>query len=475
MLLPLLFCLLTAEAQNNSYKERYEQFKKKRTQEYADYKAKANAEFAAFLKRRWKDYRTQKPEAQPLPIVLPKPEVVEDRPAEPLPEVKPDLGRIRNIADNKPKGQPSSQTQLSVLFYGNRLEIPWQKEIAELRTTNDEESFSAFWSQLSSCTDQTVDFMKDYAEQHHLNGWGYYKLVKNVSEAIYTSRHNNERIALQAFLLSQLRFHAQVAATDNQLVLLLPFHEKVYGVTYLVINQKRYYIYGYGYNPASGFRTYENNFAYANQELSLRMNGTMMIGMDMRIELPRWSKILGEEIVLPLDVSSIALLLDYPLVDANIYYTQGVCENLAHYVLAKLRNKIKGMSQKQAVGFLLHLVQHGFEYATDDQMFHRQKQLFIEESFYYGKNNCKDRVGVFSWLVHQLVGLDMISIRFEGNAESQNIGHITSAVCFTEEVLGDRFEYKGKTYVMCDPTYIGAQIGRTMPCYRNRRGEIEKL
>ena len=46
--------------------------------------------------------------------------------------------------------------------------------------------------------------------------------------------------------------------------------------------------------------------------------------------------------------------------------------------------------------------------------------------------------------------------------------HIASAVCFTEEVSGDAVVLAdGSRYVICDPTYIGAPVGRCMDSYKN--------
>ena len=203
------------------------------------------------------------------------------------------------------------------------------------------------------------------------------------------------------------------------------------------------------------------------------MDGTMEVGMKSRIEVPRWSALLGETFAPMMNVGNLALEMDYPIVDGEVFYRQGVPADLSDAVLGTLRRKIAGKSETQAVGYLLNLVQNGFEYVTDEEAFGRQKQLFIEESFFYGRNNCKDRVGVFSWLVRELTGLDVIFIRYEGNAASDGVSHITCAVGFRGTVEGDAFQYKGRRYVMCDPTYINAGIGRTMPCYASSQGEIQ--
>lgn len=35
------------------------------------------------------------------------------------------------------------------------------------------------------------------------------------------------------------------------------------------------------------------------------------------------------------------------------------------------------------------------------------------------------------------------------------------------------YEYKGKKFYICDPTYIGAKIGKCMPSYAKESPQIE--
>ena len=48
------------------------------------------------------------------------------------------------------------------------------------------------------------------------------------------------------------------------------------------------------------------------------------------------------------------------------------------------------------------------------------------------------------------------------------------AVAFHEPVEnGTSYEYKGKKFYICDPTYIGAKIGKCMPSYAKESPQIE--
>ena len=51
-------------------------------------------------------------------------------------------------------------------------------------------------------------------------------------------------------------------------------------------------------------------------------------------------------------------------------------------------------------------------------------------------------------------------------------GHLATAVRFTETVKGDNVYANGKRYVICDPTYIGAPVGMTMPNMDNSQAKV---
>ena len=520
----LLLGVGRAEAQISRMRAEYEQFVQKHRQEYNDFVSRANAEFADFLKQSWSSYQSKAAEEAPIPDVMPTapvapveeqttprpasveptrkpqpvpfPETPAPRPAPveptrkpqpvPFPEA-PAPHPAPNTAPN-PAPQPVAPAPQPVQsrpsyrgvvcevdFFGEQLTFSCDKRTMPRLGGVDEGGFSAIWQAFGRGTESVVKEMDDYIESRYLNGWGCYQLVKKFSEAVYEERLSNERISLQAYLLSQLKYRAQVALSGDVLVLLLPFKEQVYSVPYLELEGVRYYIYGYGHNRSAGYRTYENTFSYATKQLSLQMDGRMKIGQVQQVPFERFSERAGVEVSAPMRLGNLALMYYYPIVDNTLYYAQTLDEAFAEAVLSPLRGCVARMDEQQAVAWLLDLVQHGFDYVTDDEAFGRQKQLFIEESFFFGRNNCKDRVGVFSWLVKELVGLPVVGIRYAGNAASGGVAHITCAVAFRGDVAGDSITHKGRRYVMCDPTYINASIGRTMPCYASSRGGVVEL
>jgi hypothetical protein len=52
---------------------------------------------------------------------------------------------------------------------------------------------------------------------------------------------------------------------------------------------------------------------------------------------------------------------------------------------------------------------------------------------------------------------------------------LATAVAFTSEEKGDWLTYKGRKYIVCDPTYENAPVGATMPGMDNQKAKMIAL
>jgi len=148
-------------------------------------------------------------------------------------------------------------------------------------------------------------------------------------------------------------------------------------------------------------------------------------------------------------------LRTYPQMDLEHYFDSKVNSSTATPLQKQLAAQMKGMSELQAVNYLLRFVQTSLGYKTDEEQFGEENYLFPEETLYYPYSDCEDRAVLFAWLVKSLLGLDVIGLDFPG--------HVATAVQLNDSVSGDSINYKGKRYIVADPTYINATIGMTMP------------
>lgn len=370
--------------------------------------------------------------------------------------VIPAVGRIR------------SKDICTVEFLGDTIRAEWPASIRIRLESIDRTRYGDCMRTMAQGRyRQAVERIESFRRERRLCDWGVYMLVKRLSENIYPPSMPDERTATQIFLLGRLGYDVRAAISGDRLAMLLCCDGTIYEQGYIDIGQQRYYIFEYGGSDGSGpYRPISE--ANGGRPLSLEIGCGVDSPADTEVCPARWSEYLGRSVSIPVSTRRIELMRSYPSVDRSVFYKAEVPTSVRDAVLPDLRQAIENMTRTEATEYLLHLVQHGFEYA-DDRWSEGDRQLSVEESLYYGRNNCKDRVLVFTWLVGELLGLDTIRLHYQVEYKEPDIGHVAAGVAFDEEVAGTYVEYRGRKYVVCDPTYVDAHIGEAMPRYATCR------
>ncbi len=131
----------------------------------------------------------------------------------------------------------------------------------------------------------------------------------------------------------------------------------------------------------------------------------------------------------------------------------------------QLRKVLNGKSEREAVEMLLNWVQTAFVYEYDDKVWGHDRAFFADETLYYPYCDCEDRSILFSRLVRDLIGADVVLVYYPG--------HLATAVNFrSDSVKGDYISLSGRKFVICDPTYINAPVGITMPQMDNGAAKV---
>ena len=264
-------------------------------------------------------------------------------------------------------------------------------------------------------------------------------------------------------------YDVRLASCGNQLLLLVPFTQQVYERSYLVIDGKKYYVFDdHSTSKIQNAGVYTcrlPNETDKGRNIDLTIRGGnigIKTGVVHRFSMSD-GKISLQGFV---DEGTMEAIRRYPQMDIPFYAMSTIDSNFHQSLLAQVNEQIRGCSEKEAVARILHFVQYAFDYATDREQHGYEKPYFIEENFYYPKNDCEDRAILFAFLVHNLLGLDVHLVQYPG--------HECTAVNFsTTQMNGDGYMYKGKAFYICDPTFIGASIGQCMPGYRNVKPTVE--
>lgn len=307
-------------------------------------------------------------------------------------------------------------------------------------------------------------------KNHALSDWCYYLMLQALTEKFY-GKYNNVGTLVQAFLYSQSGYKMRMGHDANSLFMLVASRHYIYGKTFITLGQEQFYLLD-GRNLTS---VYVSEAAFPKEgAMSLQLSAEQLFSLNaMPQRVITSTKNSDFSFSLVSNKNYIDFYNTYPssTIGGNVmtkwvmYAETPLEKGVRDQLYPPMRQKLKGLSQLDAVQQLLWWVQTGFEYEYDDKVWGGDRPFFGEESLYYPYCDCEDRAILFSHLVRDLVGLDVVLVYYEG--------HLASAVAFNEEVKGDYFTGSdGRKFTVCDPTIIPGRVGQTMTYYIGKPASI---
>ena len=404
------------------------------------------------------------PKAEPAkPQTTPvKPQPVAPK-AEPTTPAKPQATPVK--PQPKPKAKPAMQSSLQKEFYpsvainycNTKLYIDASmKGVINITSSQECAVADGYEALCRSNYKPLIANCQQAQKDFRLNDWGVFLFVKTAAEALCNDE--NSCIVMQQFLLNELGYRAKMARRGdrNQLLLFVATDCMVYGHPYFTKEGLNYY--NINGTEACTFYMCNQDSKKAKTPVAMRLNNVPALNSGV-VSRQRTNKAGNVSVSVNVSKSLMDFYASMPQCDYGVYAKAPVAGSLAQEVLGTLRPLVQGKSEVDAANLLLNFVQTGFKYATDEEQFGFEKPFFVEELFYYPACDCEDRSVLFGWLVRELLGLDVVYLDYPN--------HIATAVQFKGDVKGDFLTVDGKRYTVCDPTYIGASIGMTMPNLRS--------
>jgi len=474
------------------------EYQARRRKAYTEFSANYRKACSEFMRKRWEAFRThaplpmperkeptapivKQPDAPtvPTPVQIPIDQVVDLRPtapatpAGPTPKPATPTTPIRPATPSTPQKPatpaPQPKTDLSrplqFTFYGTASSVTL-KNTQKLRLSSLQENAVAdAWDKIAGGSyDQAARECLELKKQLRLNDWGYYDLVRTVANAYY-GNNTNESILLQSFLMAEGGYKMRLARGDNRLFLLLALSDKIYAQPYFEIDGTTFYLLDKG-KYASSYNIC--NFSISGEKsLSLKMTDLPLLTRKAGTATTRKDKTANITTTVTPDLNLLGFLNNYPACDWEIYAGAKLSSATSSQLLPSLRQAIAGKSQREAADILLHYLHRAYSYKTDQQQFGIERTLFAEEMFGYPHSDCEDRSILYARLIEELLQLPVVLLYYPE--------HIATAVCFTEQVSGDYVQVGGRKYVVCDPTYMGADVGEAMPEYKKVSARIIRI
>lgn len=450
-------------------KREFEAYQKQENARFEDFRARENKAFAEFLKSgKWIEVPAREAlppvPSPPLPAEIIRPDLFIP-PQSPKPDSASDSGSIPHSptlvekpeeVEINPIAPPAGLRLVTVSLPGYSLQAPVPDNLSIRLGGMTESEISQGWNALSHPRYQmTTKWLMDISDKLNLHDWAKYLLVKNMAKKM--AEDENQQLFLTFFYWNQIGYHARIARSSEGLLLLVPSVHQLYGLPFVVLDGNRYYILGGRYSAT--MTTFSKDFSKNNRPLNMFWKKTPVFGNQFaqRHLQPRTPVIQAN---IPYPIHLIELMDAMPLTDLDVIFRSAVNDSVRLAFQHQLGPALKGKSPEEQVQFLLSFVQHSFSYQTDQEQFGREKYFYVEETLHYPYSDCEDRSVLFAWLVRTFTGLPVIGLNYDA--------HVAVAVAFQNPVRGDALEWKGKRFTVCDPTYIGADIGMTMPAVKGQ-------
>lgn len=481
LLISLLFGLsmFTSSAQTDDFYAQYEKFSKHAKAEYEDYRAQCNAEYVKFLERAWKEYKVlpsiprPKDEVVP-PTIMPRQDKNKKQAKEiPIENV---VSPILSLPQPKPispiyENDKVEEKNFSFSYMGTTCEVRLPKDL-NIRMSGCESCMIAtIWKQLATnAMDNTIRDFLALRLKMQLCDWAYLNLIDTFAKAF--CGHGNEAVIMAAFIYSQSGYKMRLGRDCEKLYLLYGSKHGIYEKGYIVIEGINYYplddkvermeISDFSFPQEQSMSLYIENA----QKFTIRPSAKRKLASEQYHDVTIDSQV---------NLNLIQFYNTYPSSEVNgnfmtrwkMYADTPMDESVSQMLYPDIKNKIEGLSDVQAVNQILNWVQTAFQYEYDDKVWGHDRAFFAEETLYYPYCDCEDRAILFTRLVRDLLSLKCILVYYPG--------HLASAVCLKQQVNGDYISLDGDVYTICDPTYIGAPVGITMPEMDNRSAKVIKL
>ncbi|MBS9766623.1 MAG: hypothetical protein KGV44_03665 [Flavobacteriaceae bacterium] len=485
-----LFLLLTSSvafSQTDPFKE-FEKFKQQTQSDFQKYRDSIHQDYENFKKVAWKEFevfktggRLKKPKPQvipeakpqeipskPTPLIVTKP--IKVLPSVELPEddfsrkITPDFRRkLLSIAKD-------SKHHSKINFYGATFNLFYDDIDFTLNTVSNE-GITEVVKQLSSryeTLDKIITQCVNYAHLMKLNGYGFLQLLRKTGYKIYADK--KKATLFTWYVLNKMEFDVKVGYNRNKhLFLMTPSKVKFLNTFNIRQNRKRYYVLNFDNNDlhemkTNGVRSYTKNPFKTKKLLSFLFRQAPQISEERRTR-ERGGKGLPFKIDLAYNTSYVELLKELPTLDYQAYFHIPVSEQTERFLEQKLNPLLQNKTNAEKVNFLLHLVQYGFEYQYDKENFGRiERPQAPEEMLYYKYSDCEDHSALFAYLVNHFTDCEVVGILYSS--------HVTTAVKFPNSHPNGYYLPKPhQDYLVCDATYIGANIGQCMPKFINEMPE----
>ena len=478
----LLFCACVAQGQEEDDPfKRYEAFRGQAVKRYDNFREEANRKYGQFQEEAWKRFSATpavpKPKDEEVPpVTIPddeigrdkedsKPVVIREVVTPPAPEPQP--VPVSPIEET-PVPTPSYS---AFTFYGTDCRVRTGNSTAITLGDCSNDKLTTAWGLLADGSyDNTIIDLLALRKDMQLSDWAYLNMINTYAESILG--RGNEATFLTAFIYCQSGYRMRIGRDRNKLCLLFASKYEIYELAYFVIDGVNYY----PYRSAMGSMEIYDMPYPKEKAMSLLITTGQLFTYDATAERTLTSERYPDmSVTLSVNKNAIDFFDSYPSSSVDndfmtrwaMYADTPLDEKVREVLYPVVERCTAGLSQQDAANKIINWVQTAFVYEYDNKVWGHDRAFFAEETLYYPYCDCEDRAILFSHLIRDIIGLDVLLVYYPG--------HLATAVAFTENVDGDYITFEGRNYTISDPTFIGAPVGWTMTGMDNASVRVCRL
>jgi len=295
-----------------------------------------------------------------------------------------------------------------------------------------------------------VQALRRFRDEHQLDDWLYYQLVRRVAEQISPKASDYYLYTIcKWYLLTRSGYDAILTFAGEKLLFYVRSDENIYNVpirkegsnTYVCLN---YHDYGFNIDfSRNRFRKLDlpagntGAFSYRVSSLPGVKGGTIEKELSFEYNRTNYS------FRIKLNPKMAAYFRNYPVTDYEKHFNIPLSPETYASLIPALRQKLRGLSARDGVDFLMHFTRYSFLFRADTDKYGGEKVYSPEMTLFNESSDCEDRVGLFYYLVREVYDLPMIVVAYPK--------HVSIAVHF-DKAFGQTIEYKGKKFTICEPT-----------------------
>ena len=335
--------------------------------------------------------------------------------------------------------------------------------------TLSDQTIQAFYKKVSdSHFEEVVNSLVHYRQQYKLDDWLFYQLIRKTAQSISPKADNYHRYTLYKwFFLCKSGYDAILTTKSDRVIFYVQSDEPIYNIPCRVENGKQYvclnyHDYGYIDFAKNTFSEVKIPVPEATNAFSYKVtrlpNFNAQDYQEKDIQFTYNENEYHFKVKLNPQVKTI--FANYPVVDYGTYFNIPLSEATYGSLIPSLKEKMKRLSVKEGVDYLMHFTRYAFLFKPDEEAFGQEKRLSPEQTLLYENSDCEDRAGLFFYLVKEIYDLPMIVVEYPK--------HVTIAVKF-DKPYGNTITYNGIKYSICEPSSQreDLRIGEMLPSLRH--------